>query len=293
MTILITGGNGFIGKTVEKYLRENTNEEVKVLIRKNASYRKENVLVSDYSKDDLTEKIRNVDVVIHLAGKRILNKEIENDSFCENEKITKNLLEACKENSIKNFIFSSSISVYSNQANIPWTENEEVRPISEYAKSKVNCENICLEYSKKYGISVKILRIAHVLGKDERKGYMMNTFIDQAFNHETLIVRGKSIAKREFIYVNDVAKAIYKSIEYPNTDIFNIGSGIGNTNLEIAMIVNEVFDNKNNLRYIEDEDEKIKSSIMNTEKSKLFMGFQPSYTLKSALEEIKREKEGK
>ena len=69
---------------------------------------------------------------------------------------------------------------------------------------------------------------------------MMNTFIDRAFNKQSLKVIGKSQAKREFVYIKDVARAIILALNKPEYHgSLNIGSNKAHSNLEIARIVNE------------------------------------------------------
>lgn len=117
---------------------------------------------------------------------------------------------------------------------------------------------------------------------------MINRFMRQAFHRETLVVRGKSMAKREFLYAKDAAKAIVNALQkHDLSGTFNIGSGEAFTNLEVAEIINRVFDNKGNICLQDPEgDEGIESSYMDSSKSKEILEFSPSYTFESALKEI-------
>lgn len=285
MRVAIIGGTGFIGREVVNKLLQN-GLDVGVFSR-NKNGHKPNHYQTDYSCEALCNQLKRFDSVIHLAAVRGTNGKLAD--FHINETILENLLVACVKNNIKNVCFASSISVYSETDKIPWDEETVPYPKTFYGISKLACEYLGYLYSRKYGISFKALRIGQVLGEGEVKGYMMNTFIDNAFSKKTLNVKGKSIAKREFVYVKDVAEAFYKALM--NTKVsgaFNIGSGVAYTNLEIAKIINNVFDNVGNIKYNDDFDEGIESSLMSIKKAEAVLGFSPKYTLYEALIDIKK-----
>ena len=121
---------------------------------------------------------------------------------------------------------------------------------------------------------------------------MMNTFIDRAYEKEELTVTGRSISKREFVYVKDVVDAVLLSLEKPQIHgSFNIGSNESYSNLEIAEAVNEVFDNIDNLSYDDSIPETIESSMMDSSFASRIIGYEPKWTLKEALKDIKISKQ--
>lgn len=287
MKIAITGGSGFLGGyVVEKLKSEKYNPIIftrkKIFeIENGCEYR-----VTDYSKQDLVEKLADIDAVVHLAAKRGSQGKIS--EFHDNEILTQNLYEACYERSILNIVFASTISVYSDQNTLPWTEKDLPASKLMYGVSKLVNEYIGNIYSEKGGLFIKNLRLAHIFGFNEKNNYMINRFMRQAFHRETLVVRGKSMAKREFLYAKDAAKAIVNALQkHDLSGTFNIGSGEAFTNLEVAEIINRVFDNKGNICLQDPEgDEGIESSYMDSSKSKEILEFSPSYTFESALKEI-------
>ena len=241
---------------------------------------------TDYSIESLNYILKDIDAVVHLAAMRGTDFNIT--IYHQNEIITENLYQSCIDLEIRNIVFASSVSVYSDITKIPWVETQIPSPKTLYGVSKIACEYIGDIYHRKYGLNIKSLRIAQVLGEGERKGFMMNTFIDNAFENKTLKVIGKSIAKREFVYVKDVARAIIMALSKPEIHgTFNIGSGEAYTNLQIAQIVNECFDNEGNLEYYDYIDEGIESSLMDSSKAKNVLGYSPKYSFKEALNEIK------
>ena len=288
MRIAIAGGSGFIGREVFKSMKNRGWKPV-IFTRKKILNEEGEYVTTDYSQNDINSKLIGFDAVVFLAGVRGGKGKISD--FHQNEIVVQRILESCVLNDIKNICFISSIAVYSDTNMIPWNENMTTCPKTFYAVSKLACENIGNIYSKRHGLKFKSLRVAQVLGEGEIKG-MMNTFIDNAFNKRLLMINGKSIAKREYIYVKDVAEAICVAIL--NKEIngcFNIGSGISYTNYEIAKIVNEIFENEGNIQYDDNLDEGIESSLMDNSYAKDKLGFYPKYTFRQALEDIKKIKE--
>ena len=243
---------------------------------------------TDYSIESLKEAIQGADAVVHLAAKRGTTMDV-NDYF-QNAVITQNLYKSCADLGIKNIVFISSIAVYSDEKAIPWKE-QDVTPKTVYGSIKLLCENIGNIYHDKFGLNIKSLRLGQVLGEGEVKG-MMNTFIDRAYEKEELTVTGRSISKREFVYVKDVVDAVLLSLEKPQIHgSFNIGSNESYSNLEIAEAVNEVFDNIDNLSYDDSIPETIESSMMDSSFASRIIGYEPKWTLKEALKDIKISKQ--
>ncbi|MCD8011769.1 MAG: NAD(P)-dependent oxidoreductase [Lachnospiraceae bacterium] len=284
MKIAVTGASGFIGQELIR-LFNNTDYEIVALSR---SRKDKNFIETNYSVDSLTNAFKNVDVVIHLAAIRGGDSALGYGTFRENEILTENILKAMANCKASKIIYLSSISVYSDIQKLPWCEDQAVTPCNFYGLSKLTCEHLCRLYSKK-GIESVIFRCAHVLGYED-KGYMLSKFLKAAAEKNTLCVRGKSIAKREFIYVKDVARAIIWAIDNSKVcGVFNLGIDCAYTNLEVAQVINRVFQNEDNLEYQDDLTEGINSSYMLSEKIRCY-GFNIKYDLQSGIKDIRREK---
>ncbi|WP_339210616.1 NAD(P)-dependent oxidoreductase [Aeribacillus sp. FSL K6-8210] len=288
MRIAVTGGTGFLGKHVVEYIKKENN--IPVVITRNIIDNSRNdyeYRVSDYSKTDLIDKLFDVDAVVHLAAKRGSQGMIS--EFHDNEILTQNLYEACCELNITNIVYASSISVYSDEKLLPWTEEQPPAPKLMYGVSKLACEYIGNIYSEKKGLHVKNLRFAHLYGFNEKNNYMINLFMRQAFHHEQLVLHAKSVAKREFLYAKDAAKAVVCTLKQSTlSGTFNVGSGEALTNYDVATQINTIFENEGNL-LIEDPtaDEGISSSYMDSSKAKTILKFSPDYTFSEALAEIR------
>ncbi len=278
MKIAITGSAGFIGSELYNYL--SGKAEVIGLVRENES---DVLTVTDYSKEQLTELLQGVDCVVHLASKRGAGTSYS--EYAENDVLLENVLSAMEQAHVKKIIFMSSLAVYSDPDELPWREDQHPVPQTFYGLSKLTGENMCRFYAKK-GISYLIFRSAVVFGGNDLTR-MTGSFIRAASNHETLEVRGKSIARRDFIYVKEVVNALaWGALECPvENAILNLSSGGCYTNLEFAEAVNEAFRNTGNLKYDPDTDEGIRDSYMDSSAIRA-AGYKYKYDLGSAMQDI-------
>lgn len=284
LNIAITGATGLVGTELVRYLKKDTKYHLKCISREAKEY----YIYSDYSISSLVDIFKDVDLVIHLAAARGRNGRSGYADYLVNEKITSNILEAMKISNVPRIIYLSSISVYSDESIIPWKENSATNPASFYGLSKLFGEILCNHY-KQEGVDSLILRCAHILAYEESP-YMLSNFLRRASQQATIYVNGKSISRREFIYLKDVVRAIKYGIDDRSLNgTYNLGSGKGVTNYELASLINDAFDNNGNIIYNANSDEGIKSSIMNSDKIKE-NGFFIKYSYEEALRDLRRDR---
>lgn len=268
MKIAITGADGFIGSKILSRLSMYPQYHVVALTR-NHDFKQSGPIewhYTDYSVLSLSSILQGVDTIIHLAAKRGTEGTIAD--YHENELLTENILLTMGELRIKHIVFASSIAVYSDIQSIPWHEDVRLSPKTLYGISKASCEHLCMFYSKKFNYTYTIMRIAQVLGLEETHKGMMNNFIESAGHGRQLTVIGKSIAKRQFIYVDDLVTAmiICATQRRTRSEIMNIGMRHAYSNLMIAQIANHVFHNNTPINYQDGLIENIESSYMNVER---------------------------
>ena len=278
MRIAITGAAGFIGSALYQYLQGKA--EIIGLVRENEA---DNLTITDYSVGHLTELLNGVDCVIHLASKRGAGHSYL--EYAENDLLLENILTAMAAARVPKIIFMSSLAVYSEWNTLPWKEDQLPVPQTFYGLSKLTGENMCRYYATK-GINYLIFRCAIVFGGNDLTR-MTGNFIRAAAEHTVLEVRGKSIAKRDFIYVKEVINALsWGALECPSENIIlNLSSGGCYTNLEMAEAVNSAFDNIGNLIYQSDRDEGICDSYMDSSALKA-LGYVHKYNLNSAMQDV-------
>ena len=136
-------------------------------------------------------------------------------------------------------------------------------------------------------MNIKSLRFAQVIGTGERKGFLINTLIDNAREKKQQTIFGDGSQRRQYIYVKDVSRAILKALEHTEEKgVFNIGLPGSISNLELAECINKVFGNEGNLKL--DLSKKMNSNTdeMNVTKAKELLGFEPSFDLEQIFEDI-------
>ncbi len=279
MRVAVTGAAGLVGRKTVEVLKRAGWEVLPLSRAVRPGY-----LTTDYTVNSLAAIFADADAVVHLAAER-------GGEGClhQNQQLTENVLLAMKQSKrCRRIVYLSSISVYSGEETLPWSEQTLPRPEGEYGLSKLAGEHLCAIYQKA-GIRYTVLRCAHILGIEDR-GYMLSRFFDGAFRRQAICVTGKSVARREFIYVKDAAGGILWALgsEESVGQTFNLGYGKGYTNLQIAGMVNRAFGNEGNLRYIADQEEGIRSSYTDVRKITK-AGFRPAFTIETAMQDLFRE----
>ena len=281
MKIVITGATGLIGSMLMERLQSRA--EVVGLTRGESSGAFSH---TDYSTDSLSSAFEQTDIVVHLAAVR--GKGNDYSHFINNAVLTENVLKAALQAKVGRVIFMSSIAVYSDVELVPWREEQSLQPQTFYGLSKITGEHLCQLYSRK-GLDFTIFRCGIVLGitKNNR---MTDIFIQNAAAGKEIVVTGKSVARRDFIYLKDVVNALCWSIfeEQKKNQIYNLGSGNAYTNLQLAEAINRAFGNEGNLSYLDDRSEGIEDSRMDSAKLEE-AGFRRAYDLNSALDDIRKE----
>lgn len=280
MKIVVTGGNGYIGKALKKRMDQLDQYEGKFITIDD----EEGFVHTDFSIDDLTELFKSADIVIHLAAVRG-GKSMSD--FSANSWITENVMLAIVRAGVPRFVFMSSIAVYSDIGCLPWKEDQICTPVSLYGISKLTCESICRLYAKRNNINGVILRLAPIYGENDKNKRLIANFIRQTINGEDLEVNGRSISRRDFIYIEDVVSALLFAVELHNqgVDIINMGSGFAVTNYEIASAIVSAFSNSNSVIYHEEVPENMPPAYMDISHARE-LGFMPEYDLSRAMRRI-------
>jgi len=282
MKIAVTGASGFIGTELLALL--NKREDVSVIaLTRDASGHEDSERCkwrsTGYSFEGLVSALEDTDVIIHLAGVR----GTENDpvKFLVNEVMTDRIVQAMWRCRAKRIVFASTMSVYNDDSLMPWTEDAPLKGRSCYGDSKANCERTIREYAEKHDITYGIARIAQVLGEGEKRRGMMNVFLDTARDHGTIKVMGRSVLKKQYIYVKDLVEVLAilaLGNEHYSADsniIVNVGMPDAYSNLEVAQIVNEVYGNPTPIDYDDSYPEKGRPFHMDISRLRSEIGYEP------------------
>ncbi|MDL1976289.1 MAG: NAD-dependent epimerase/dehydratase family protein [Deltaproteobacteria bacterium] len=270
---LITGGCGFIGTSlIAHLLKENPTTRIRVLDNFSVGTKEDLAEVCSLSTapsalDTQPPSLRpqssilspvelvagdirdyeiclaccqGVDIVVHLAANTGVAPSVENPRADMESNVFGifNLLEAARINEVNKFIFASSGAPI-GECEPPIHEEMAPRPVSPYGASKLAGEGYCSAYYRTFGIKTVSLRFGNVYGpRSKHKNSVIAKFFKQALNGEALEIHGDGDQTRDFIYMDDLIRAIVLSVE-TNTggEVFQIATYRETTINEIAQVV--------------------------------------------------------
>ena len=245
--ILITGGCGFIGSWFISNF--STKYNIKVLDAMFFNDKSKLDSQAEYVQKDIrnleSEDLNDVEIVIHMA-------ELSNDPLGEiNSDLTKEinvmgtqkLLNACKESSVKKFVYMSSCSVYGDSGDLHASEESPVNPLTNYAKAKIINEKLLLE--NEYDFQIKILRNATAFGysKNTRSDLVINDLTLNAVELNKINVLSDGTPRRPFVHIGDISRFIDYLINYDDSQklLINVGSkNLNYTVKDIAEIIGDI-----------------------------------------------------
>ena len=238
--ILITGVAGFIGSHIA---RRFISEGYEIIGVDDLSVGKvENIPANvNFIKGDLalTETIENIPAgckkILHLAGQS--SGEVSFDDpvadLKKNTISTLNLIRYGIRNNSERIVYASSMSVYGSVLDIPITEQHELQPLSCYGVGKVASEGYLKVYQDQ--LPFVSMRMFNVYGPGQdlnnlRQG-MVSIYLAQALSGDHIEVKGDTNRFRDFIYIDDVVEAWWRSANYPSAlnQTINIGTGYRTT----------------------------------------------------------------
>ncbi|WP_456272918.1 NAD-dependent epimerase/dehydratase family protein [Bacillus sp. AK031] len=294
MRVLITGGYGFIGSFVaEMFFREG--HEVHI-IDNLATGNKENarfshilyqIGVEDPKCEEIFKTIK-FDAVIHLAAQVNVNVSMEDPLLdCKfNILGLANMLRLASKYGVNKVVFASSAAVYGLNEEVPLSEESSCSPISPYGLNKWVGEMYCQKWKEIYGVDTLCFRFSNVYGPRQGaqgEGGVISTFIQKVQQGEELTVFGDGEQSRDFIYVQDVAEAIYLSVEKGLSGIYNLSTNIGvSVNSVIEALGRHVELNKVN--YEQSRQGDVKHSRLENQKIKDELKWKPLHTFQEGLE---------
>lgn len=177
MAVLVTGGAGYIGSHMVFALLDRS--ERPVVIDNLSTGRREQIgqgtvfTQGDAGDPTLVRQLvreNGIDSVIHFAGSIVVPESVANPLayYANNTVVSRALIEACVQEGVENFIFSSTATVYASDAKQPLSEHEPTIPISPYARSKLMTEWMLQDASRAHNLRVTSLRYFNVAGADPR-----------------------------------------------------------------------------------------------------------------------------
>ena len=238
-SILITGGLGYIGSSLAKFLLESNMYNVYITTRKKnelpESLNKCNVVKLDINEPDeqLENKLKGIDYVIHLAALNEIDC-VKNPELAVEVNITGTLkiLNASIAVGVKKIIYFSTAHVYSSPLASHLSEEKCTLPTHPYAITHRAAEDFILSANKQKKIEGIIIRLSNALGAPIHKSIdrwtlLVNDLCKQIAETKKIVLRSSGVQVRNFITLNDVCRGVYHLLEINKYDfehpIYNLG----------------------------------------------------------------------
>ena len=262
MNILVTGGAGFVGRAFVEGLEADPDVCVVVLDDLSATGRTDvtdrwyvdtasrwrsdvPVLVVGDVRDRPTVRaaLAGAHAVVHLAAQTGVPGSVDDPvhDFDVNAAGTLNVLEAARHDGTRRVVLASSGAVLGTHAE-PALDTTPPRPVSPYGASKLTAESYARAYWSTYGLETAALRFSNAYGPGSpHKTSVVAEFCRAAVQGRPLTVNGSGDQVRDFIFVDDVVRAIRAAIESPAAigEVFQIATGVGTSVAELAHMVAE------------------------------------------------------
>lgn len=306
-TVLVTGGAGFIGSNlVEALLRQ----KFKVIcvdnfddtydpkfkrqhiapFRKNKNFILKKVDIRDLKKMRSIFKKEKPKYVAHLAAKADTRDAVTNPYIYTSVNIegSLNVLELCREFGVKQTVIASSGSVYGNNPNIPWVEDEKTDfPLSAYGATKKFVEMLSYTYHHNFGMNVVCLRYFNVYGENNRPNMVPYKWAHAILNGLELELSGTGERKRDFTYVKDVAEAtvlaLRSSLDYK---IINVANSSPVSLKELLAVFEKVTGIKPIVRSRESHNASANEMYANSAEAQKVLGWKPKVSIEEGIEKL-------
>jgi len=290
--ILITGGSGYIGSCLSLYLKKKY--EITNLDKKNNKHISIKICnLLNFKKLNNILKKKKPKLIIHLAAQSLVDETINKEKYYQNNVMaTKNLIMAMKNNNLTNLIFSSTASVYKYSGKI-LNEKSLLKPKSNYAKTKLQCEKIIRD-SKINSIILRFFNVCSSLKINNKivgefhnpETHLIPTIVYKNLLNKKFFIYGKNYNTidgtciRDYVHIGDICNSIDRSITYlfknhKKTQIINIGSSSRNTNMEILKKIEKITKIKSLYNIVDRRKGDVDLLICSNSKAKKVLNWEP------------------
>lgn len=261
MTVLITGGAGFIGSRLALALRKH-DEQIVILDNFNTYYdpalKRKNadafagdptvtVIEGDVRDKDLVERIvtdHNITRIAHLAAMAGVRSSVNEAHlyFDVNVMGTLNLLEAARRHTIEQFVLASTSSVYGITQRLPFVEEDAAdHPLAPYPASKRAAEIMAHSYHHQFKLNVTCVRFFNVYGPQGRPDMMPMKVIEAAVQGTPITLFDDGKLGRDWTYIDDIVDGVTAALDRPlGYEVVNLGRGNPINMTEFVDIIEEL-----------------------------------------------------
>lgn len=296
MKIVVTGGLGFIGKNLALYMRRiaNKNTVHSVDWFETAPRTDHEIFDSStiacFASEDAKPVYEGADVIIHLAATTTVQDSVRDpkSSFENNVIKTQRLLDHVLDVAPDaHFVFASTGGAIIGDHDGPIHEGVAPRPVSPYGATKLAVEGMLSAYTGSFDMPCTALRFSNVYGPNsERKSSVVAKFCKDYLASGHLQINGDGLQTRDYIYVDDICKAIWRVIESRATGVFQLGTGVGTSILDLIEVLKEVNPGQPiTVSHGPDLQGEVKHNVCNITRARNELGFDPDFDLKRGVDQ--------
>ncbi|MEX0685058.1 MAG: NAD-dependent epimerase/dehydratase family protein [Balneolales bacterium] len=295
MKILVSGGGGFIGShIVDALLTEG--HTVHVIDDLSGGFvRNLNPKAIFHKVDIRSDEVADIwkehrfEVLYHCAAQMDVRRSVADPIFDADINILGflNLLESGRTNGLKKVIFSSTGgAIYGEPDYTPQDEDHPTRPMSPYGITKLTTENYLSFYKDTHGIDFVVLRYANVYGPRQNahgEAGVVAIFTERMLAETTCFINGDGSQTRDYVYVGDVVQANIKALDYAGNGVFNVGTGVETSVLDLFLSLKEITGSSIPQKHADGKPGEQQRSVVDTRKIQKELGWQQTYDLEAGL----------
>lgn len=303
-TFLITGGAGFIGGHIAEYLLKSGAKNVRVLDNLSNGFQRNLDILRQYSTFSFIEgDIRNpeicqqacigVDYVSHQAALGSVPRSIKEPVYFNEVNIGGfvNMLKAAVDNSVKNFVYASSSSVYGDEETLPKRENEVGNCLSPYGVTKKANELYAHVFANVYGLNIMGFRYFNIFGprQDPDGAYaaVIPLFVKGIINKTPVYINGDGEQTRDFTFVDNAVQVNIKGMLTDNaaafSKVYNVAVGENFTINHLYKVCAKYLNSNFEATYREPRTGDIRNSLADISLAKELLGYSPTKKFEDGL----------
>lgn len=297
MNILVTGGAGFIGSHVaDAYIKAGHNviivDDLSSGNLKNVQPQAKFVQLDIRTKE--LQKVferENIEVANHHAAQMDVRRSVEDPLYDADVNVlgSLNLLENCRRFGVRKFVFASTGgAIYGEQEYFPADEDHPVHPLSPYGIAKLATEKYLYYYNMVFGLQYISLRYANVYGPRQNpngEAGVVAIFTNKMLKNGQPIINGDGKQTRDYVFVKDVVEANIAALNYQQSDVFNIGTGIETDANQLFEMLRALTNARCSEKHGPPKEGEQRRSVLDCSKAQKLLGWQPKVSLHDGLQQ--------
>jgi UDP-glucose 4-epimerase len=293
--VLVTGGSGFIGRSVMAMLR-SAGAEVRSVDRRPGEDDATPTVIGDLRDPEVVERVvtDDLDGIVHLAARTSVLASIRHprETMADNVGVTAVLLERARENGVGRFFLASTNAVTGDVGTRTISEDLPLRPLTPYGATKAACEMLLSGYGASYGMQTCSLRLTNVYGEGMvHKDSFVPRLMRAALSGEYVQVYGDGTQRRDLVNAADVCRALTLAWDHEVEGPMIVGSGSSISVLDLVDAAREATGHELPVKHVEAKPGEMPAVIVSIDRARS-IGYEPRVALVDGLRGVWHEFDG-